>query len=60
MLITIDNTAGCKYCRKGVRKFFQKYGLDYAEFLKNGIPEEIILATNDSMAKRVVEYAHGK
>ncbi len=60
MKITHANTRGCKYCSRGTRAFFNKYKLDYAEYLKNGIDEEILLKTGDSMAKRVVEYAHGR
>jgi hypothetical protein len=60
MKITIRNTAGCKYCSKGVREFFKKYNLDYNEFVKNGVEEEVLLGTGDSMAKRVVEFAHGR
>lgn len=60
MIITIDHVAGCFYCRKGTRAFFKKYNLDYLDFLKHGIDEQILLALKDSMANRVVEFANGQ
>lgn len=47
------------FCARGVRNWFQRHDLDYSDFLKNGIDEEILLATNDPMARAVVEQAHG-
>ena len=48
------------FCRKGVKKWFDSRGLDYADFVKNGIDEEHILATGDPMAEAVVRQAHGQ
>lgn len=48
------------YCSRGVRLFFQKYNLNFSDFLRNGIDEELLIATNDSMALKVVEVARGR
>ncbi len=48
------------YCALGTRRFFRRHGLDFSRFLKEGIPEEQLLATGDAMAKRVVEFAYGR
>ena len=48
------------FCSRGVRRWFKHYGLDYSDFLKNGIDEEVLLKTNDPMAVAAVEQAHGK
>jgi len=47
------------FCASGTRKWFARYGLDYSDFLKNGIDEEKLLATGDPMALATVEQAHG-
>ena len=47
-------------CAKGTRLWFAKHNLDYTDFLKNGIAEEILLATGDAFANAVVEQAHGR
>jgi hypothetical protein len=48
------------FCAKGVRRWFAMHDLDYPDFLKNGIDEEVLLATNDPMALATVEQAHGE
>ncbi len=66
MLVTLQDATSAmhstkpKYCRKGIRLFFAKYDLDYNDFRMNGIEEELLLETNDSMAIKVVEVAHGR
>lgn len=49
-----------KYCHKGIRLFFKKYGLDYNDFRKNGIDAEILIEIGDSMALKAVEVARGR
>lgn len=48
------------YCGSGVRVFFEKFNLDYSDFLKNGIDADTLLqaCNNDYMAVRAVEVAH--
>ena len=46
-----------KYCSMGVKKFFDKHGLDMRDFLINGIDSEKLLALDDAMATAVVEVA---
>lgn len=48
------------YCSRGIRSFFEKYNLDYSDFVKNGIDAEKLIATNDSMALAAVEVARGR
>jgi predicted dinucleotide-binding enzyme len=40
-----------------MRLFAEKHGLDFEDFVKNGVDAEVLLATNDEMAKRAVEEA---
>jgi len=47
------------FCASGTRDWFKRYGLDYSDFLKNGIDEEKLLETGDPMAIATVEQAHG-
>jgi hypothetical protein len=47
------------FCSRGTRAWFAKYGLDYSDFLKNGIEEEKLLSTGDPLAVATVEQAHG-
>lgn len=47
-------------CSRGAREFFDRHGLDWQDFLKNGILASKVLATGDYMAQRVVEVARGQ
>lgn len=57
MIITLKHCRDMKYCSRGIRLFFQRNNLDFSDFLKNGVEEEVFLKTNDSMAIAVVKKA---
>jgi hypothetical protein len=42
------------YCARGLRTFFKEHGLDYLQFVRVGIPEELIWDTGDELARRIV------
>ena len=46
------------YCSRGTRQFFERNGLDWDAAKREGIDEEILLATGDAQAKAVVDWAH--
>lgn len=46
-----------KQCSQGARAFFVRHGLDWSDFLRNGIDAEKLRATGDAMALSVVEQA---
>jgi len=48
------------FCSRGIRLFCAKYGIDYSDFIKNGIDADKLLSYNDSMANQVVECKRGK
>lgn len=48
------------FCRRGVKVWFEERGLDYQDFLKNGIDEAALLKSGDPMAVAVVRQAHGQ
>lgn len=45
-------------CRSGVQHFLEFHGLDYQEFRLNGLPEEVLAATGDAMALKVIQEKH--
>lgn len=54
-MITITDCRKAGHCASGVKKWFEGYGIDFRDFLKNGIDEETLLATGDARAIRVIE-----
>lgn len=49
-----------KQCSRGARKFFERHGLDWAAFLREGIDARELKATGDAMALAVVEQAESE
>lgn len=47
-------------CSRGARIFFNRHGLDWQGFLKNGIEAEKLESTGDAMALQVIEVARGR
>lgn len=60
MKIYMSDIRNAKMCARGTRAFFILHGLDFQDFLKNGIDVEKILNTKDAMAIQVVELKYGR
>jgi hypothetical protein len=46
------------FCRGGARAWFRSHGLDWNDFVRNGIEEEKLLAVGDAFAIATVKWAH--
>lgn len=57
MIVTMRDVRAARMCSSGARKFFIRHGLDWQDFLKNGIESGALVATGDAMALKVVEVA---
>lgn len=55
--VTVNDIRAARLCTHGGREWFARHGLDWAEFLRHGLPESVILATGDALAARAVEAA---
>lgn len=55
--ITIDDVRAAGLCAHGTRTWFARHGLDFAAFLREGCEADVLLATGDAMAQRVVDRA---
>lgn len=53
----MTHVRAAKMCSRGSRDFFARYGLDWQEFLQDGVDHEVLIATGDPMALQVVELA---
>lgn len=47
-------------CSRGTREWFERHNLDWSDFLKNGVPVEILDAIGDPMGIAVAEAARGR
>lgn len=57
MIVKLEHVRQVHFCSRGVRAFCERHNLDWNKFIKEGLPEEVILATGDHMAREVVEAA---
>lgn len=49
-----------RYCASGSRRWAARLGLDWAEFVRNGIPVEALEKTGDAMALKLAEFVRGQ
>jgi len=55
--VTIADVRKLGYCVSGQRRFAEQHGIDFKDFIRNGIPASTLLATDDDMARRAVMEA---
>lgn len=48
------------FCAGGGRLWVRQHGLDWATFVRDGLPAEVLEATGDAMALRVVAHARAQ
>ena len=62
VIVRMEHCRELRYCARGVRELFARYGLDYTDFLNNGIDSDKLLeaTSNDGMALAAVEVARGR
>lgn len=48
------------YCPWGVRRWMRENGVDFADFLKNGVKASVLTATNDLKALEIVARKRGE
>lgn len=59
-IITVRDCRAYGYCLlPGSREFARRHGLDWREFVRNGIPVETLLGTGDAMARHIVAAKYG-
>ena len=51
---------GANLCVRGARAWFEQYGLDFRSFLEEGLPVEVLEATQDAFAMRVCAAARAE
>ena len=58
--VTMRHVRQCKMCSRGARAFFDRYGMDWSEFLRAGVPVEALEQTGDAMALQAVAVARAE
>lgn len=58
--VYMRHVRAAKFCSGGARNWWKRHGLDWSDFLDNGIAEETLLQTGDALALRVIEIARNE
>lgn len=57
--ITVTDCRADGHCAIGIKNWFVDNRFDFRDFLKNGIPADLFLSTNDVYAIRIVKRKLG-
>lgn len=60
VMVTMADVRRARMCSRGARAFFDRHTLDWDAFLRDGIGSDLLEATGDAMAMKVVEVARGR
>lgn len=55
MTVTVRDIRRLGWCMSGARAWFLQHGLDWRDFVRNGIAEEELLKVGDHYAVTIVE-----
>jgi hypothetical protein len=56
-IVRHEDVRALKYCNRGARQFFERHGLDWSAFLRDGVDEGVLAALGDHMANEAIEQA---
>lgn len=63
IIVRVEHLQQVGLCVRGARQWFRLHDLDFALFLREGLPIEVIEATGDALALKVAaaaREAHGE
>lgn len=57
LIVCAEDIRAARLCFQGARPWFRRHGLDWQAFLAEGLPAEVLAATGDALALRVIAEA---
>ena len=58
--VTIQDLRASRLCFQGARPWFARHRLDWQAFLRDGLDAEVLAATGDALALRVIAVAEAR
>jgi hypothetical protein len=58
--VTIRHVRALYMCTRGARRWCNRYGLDWREFLRHGIPVELLRQSGDAQAIALCDLAEAE
>ena len=56
-VVRAEDIRAARLCFQGARPWFRRHGLNWQAFLAEGLPAEVLAATGDALAQRVIAEA---
>lgn len=56
-IVRMEHVRACNYCSRGARAWFERYGLDWQDFLQNGLPASTFETIGDHLGLEVARVA---
>lgn len=60
MIVRVHHIRAARLCMRGARNWFAQHGLDWNDFLTNGLPADAVRALNDPFADRTLAAAEAE
>ena len=57
LIVRAEDLRSARLCFQGARPWFRRHGLDWQAFLAEGLPADLLAATGDALALRVIAEA---
>lgn len=57
LIVRAEDIRAARLCFQGARPWFRRHGFDWQAFLAEGLPAEVLAATGDALALRVIAEA---
>ena len=57
LIVRAEDIRAARLCFQGARPWFRRHGLNWQAFLAEGLPAEVLAATGDALALRVIAEA---
>ena len=54
MIILVKDVKAAGFCASGARKWFDRYGLSWADFVSSGVDAQVFRDLNDAYGNRVL------
>lgn len=59
-IVTIQDARALGYCRRGSYVFSQRYGIDWTDFVRNGVRASVLRQIDDDMVKSLLQQAKSR
>lgn len=58
-LVTVRHVQQERWCERGAREWFKRYGMSYEDFMRNGVPASVA-ETKGAVGKRMAARARAE